>query len=37
MFGRCSAILSLADRLDPRVITSAWTNRRVRLAYAGYL
>ena len=28
---------SLAARFDPRVITSAWTNRRVRLAYAGYL
>ena len=26
-----------AARFDPRVITSAWTNRRVRLAYAGYL
>ena len=26
-----------AARFDPRVITAAWTNRRVRLAYAGYL
>lgn len=26
-----------AARFDPSVITSAWTNRRVRLAYAGYL
>ena len=26
-----------AARFDPRVITTAWTNRRVRLAYAGYL
>ncbi len=26
-----------ASRFDPRVIASAWTNRRVRLAYAGYL
>ena len=28
---------SIAARFDPKVITSAWTNRRVRLAYAGYL
>jgi MFS family permease len=27
----------LAAKFDPRVITAAWTNRRVRLAYAGYL
>ena len=27
----------LATKFDPRVITAAWTNRRVRLAYAGYL
>lgn len=26
-----------SPRFDPKVITSAWTNRRVRLAYAGYL
>jgi len=26
-----------AQRFDPRVIVTAWTNRRVRLAYAGYL
>lgn len=26
-----------AARFDPRTITQAWTNRRVRLAYAGYL
>jgi MFS family permease len=26
-----------AARFDPRVIKTAWTNRRVRLAYAGYL
>src|SRR5262249_21716218 len=26
-----------ATRLDPYAITTAWTNRRVRLAYAGYL
>jgi len=26
-----------AARFDPRVIAAAWTNRRVRLAYAGYL
>jgi MFS family permease len=26
-----------AAKFDPRVITAAWTNRRVRLAYAGYL
>jgi len=26
-----------AIRFDPHVITTAWTNRRVRLAYAGYL
>lgn len=26
-----------ASKFDPRVIFSAWTNRRVRLAYAGYL
>jgi MFS family permease len=26
-----------AGRLDPRAIFTAWTNRRVRLAYAGYL
>ena len=28
---------STAARFDPRVISQAWTNRRVRLAYAGYL
>ncbi len=28
---------STAARFDPRVIGQAWTNRRVRLAYAGYL
>jgi len=27
----------VAARFDPRVIGQAWTNRRVRLAYAGYL
>ncbi len=27
----------VAARFDPRVVLSAWTNRRVRLAYAGYL
>ncbi len=27
----------VAAKFDPRVITAAWTNRRVRLAYAGYL
>lgn len=26
-----------AARFDPHTITAAWTNRRVRLAYAGYL
>ncbi|MEM9439938.1 MAG: MFS transporter [Pseudomonadota bacterium] len=26
-----------ATKFDPRVIIAAWTNRRVRLAYAGYL
>ncbi len=26
----------VAARFDPRVITQAWTNRRVRLAYLGY-
>ncbi len=26
-----------APRFDPRLIAVAWTNRRVRLAYAGYL
>ena len=26
-----------ATRFDPRAIATAWTNRRVRLAYAGYL
>lgn len=26
-----------AARFDPRVVKTAWTNRRVRLAYAGYL
>jgi MFS family permease len=26
-----------APAFDPRAITQAWTNRRVRLAYAGYL
>lgn len=26
----------IAQRFDPRVITVAWTNRRVRLAYFGY-
>ena len=28
---------SIAPKFDPRIIVSAWTNRRVRLAYAGYL
>ncbi len=28
---------AVAARFDPRTITTAWTNRRVRLAYAGYL
>lgn len=28
---------STAARFDPRVIGQAWTNRRVRLAYGGYL
>lgn len=28
---------AIAPRFDPRTITVAWTNRRVRLAYAGYL
>jgi MFS family permease len=28
---------STAARFDPRAIALAWTNRRVRLAYAGYL
>ena len=27
----------IATRFDPRAIAAAWTNRRVRLAYAGYL
>ncbi len=27
----------IAARFDPRVITQAWTNRQVRLAYGGYL
>jgi MFS family permease len=27
----------IAARFDPKVITAAWTNRRVRLAYGGYL
>jgi len=27
----------IAGRFDPRAITTAWTNHRVRLAYAGYL
>ncbi len=26
-----------APQFDPKVITKAWTNRRIRLAYAGYL
>ena len=26
-----------SDKFDPRAIVTAWTNRRVRLAYAGYL
>ncbi len=28
---------ALASRFDPRAITAAWTDRPVRLAYAGYL
>tara|TARA_R110002096_G_scaffold26825_7_gene82660 strand:+ start:11365 stop:12519 length:1155 start_codon:yes stop_codon:yes gene_type:complete len=28
---------AVAPRFNPRVIATAWTNRRVRLAYAGYL
>jgi MFS family permease len=41
--GLISQIVSLgphhaqAVRFDPRVVLTAWTNRRVRLAYAGYL
>jgi MFS family permease len=27
----------VAARFDPHVVVTAWTNRRVRLAYAGYL
>lgn len=27
----------IAAKFDPRAVTSAWTNRHVRLAYAGYL
>ncbi len=27
----------IAAKFNPRAITAAWTNRRVRLAYAGYL
>lgn len=26
----------IAPKFDPRVISQAWTNRRIRLAYAGY-
>jgi len=39
----CLATVSLgphhgvAARFDPKVIATAWTNRRVRFAYAGYL
>ncbi|MCB1522047.1 MAG: MFS transporter [Hyphomicrobiaceae bacterium] len=28
---------AISRRFDPRIVQSAWTNRRVRLAYAGYL
>jgi len=28
---------AVAPRFDPRALAAAWTNRRVRLAYAGYL
>ncbi len=28
---------SIAPRFSPKVIISAWTNKRIRLAYAGYL
>lgn len=28
---------SVSPKFDPRIILTAWTNRRVRLAYAGYL
>lgn len=28
---------AIAPRFDPKIIALAWTNRRVRLAYAGYL
>ena len=27
----------IAPKFDPKVITKAWTDRRIRLAYAGYL
>lgn len=28
---------AVSPKFDPRALTAAWTNRRVRLAYAGYL
>lgn len=28
---------AVAPRFDPKIISQAWTNKRVRLAYAGYL
>jgi MFS family permease len=28
---------AIASRFDPRAVVTAWTNRKVRLAYAGYL
>lgn len=34
---RLGPLHTTATRFDPRAITVAWTNRRVRLAYAGYL
>ncbi len=32
-----SGCITRSQRFDPRATTEAWTNRRVRLAYAGYL
>ncbi len=37
LFAKTGPYHGVASRFDPSVVTEAWTNRRVRLAYAGYL
>jgi len=37
LFAQLGPFHARAPRFDPRVVAQAWTNRPVRLAYAGYL